>query len=208
MTKPNDQQLDEALSAWHRQQGGMPATLRKQIQQKLAAPVSPVWQRRWREAVALVSCSFVAAIWWQLAQTSELTYQIVRAEQAGRMIEIHQLSIEQPAIEAQIAAQHDESGHRSARQLAFEQHYHSFRQQAQTLVSHHRLMRVTMQGDDLLLTDCQEQQILVSKELWQAWAKEQDLTPAQFEYLDVAQGAQGQIIALKFAPQGRNCTAP
>lgn len=208
MTKPNDQQLDEALSAWHRQQGGMPATLRKQIQQKLATPASPVWQRRWREAVALVSCSFVAAIWWQLAQTSELTYQIVRAEQAGRMIEIHQLSSDQPATEAQIAAPHDANGHRSARQLAFEQHYQSFRQQAQTLVSHHRLMRVTAQGDDFLLTDCQEQQILVSKQLWQAWAKDQDLGSAQMQYVDVAQGQQGQIIALKFAPQGQRCPAP
>lgn len=208
MTKRNDQQLDSALSAWHQQQGGMPATLRRQIQHKLAAPTSSLWQRRWREAVALVSCSFVAAIWWQLAQAPELTYQIVRTEQAGRLIEIHQLSqlrqadtmpsVESPQIQDRALT----------RQLAFEQQYQSFRQQAKELASHHRLMRMSVQGDDVLLTDCQSQQIVVSKQLWQEWAKEQDLTPSQFRYLDVSQGAQGQIIALKFAAQGRNCTAP
>lgn len=208
MTKPVDKQLDDALATWHQQQPGMPTTLRQQIHRKLERP-SSTWQRRWREGIALVSCSVVAAIWWQLAQTSELMYQVVRTEQAGRVIEIHQLT-DRAFSETQLASQSTDAQvpDTNSRQLAFQQQYQGYLQQQQATASQHRLMRASMQGEDLLLTDCQEQQILVSKQLWQAWAKEQDLTPAQFEYLDVAQGAQGQIIALKFAPQGRNCTAP
>lgn len=209
MTQPVDKQLDEALAQWHQQQGGMPVTLRKQIQHKLAAPSKSVWQRRWREAVAVVSCSFVAAIWWQLVQTSDLMYQVVRTEQAGKVIEIHQLTSVKEVEGSEVAAQNQaELSSGQQRQLAFQQQYQSYRQQSQTLASHHRLMQITMQGNDVLLTDCQSQQIVISKQLWQAWAQEQQLNPGQINYVDIAQGQQGQILAVKFAPQGRNCTAP
>lgn len=209
MTRPVDKQLDEALAHWHQQQPGMPVTLRKQIQHKLAAPSTSVWYRRWREAVAVVSCSFVAAIWWQLAQTSDLMYQVVRTEQAGKVIEIHRLA-SADEFESSVATMQNqtEPSLGQKRQLAFQQQFQSYRQQSQTLASHHRLMQITMQGNDVLLTDCQSQQLVISKQLWQAWAQEQQLNPAQINYVDVAQGQQGQILAVKFAPQGRNCTAP
>lgn len=209
MTQPVDKQLDEALAQWHQQQPGMPVTLRKQIQHKLAAPSKSVWQRRWREAVAVVSCSFVAAIWWQLAQTSDLMYQVVRTEQAGRVIEIHQL-IRFEDSEKSIAMQGSRKNLNGAdkRQLAFQEQYQDYLRQQQSVAVQHRIMRITQQANDVLLTDCQSQQIVISKQLWQEWAQEQQLNPTQINYVDVAQGQQGQILALKFAPKGRNCTAP
>lgn len=205
MTKPTDEQLDSQLQNWQQQQPGMPASLRRQLQRQLAQQSSPsLWQRRWREVVSLASCGFVAFVWWQIASVPNMTYQVVVAQENGRTIEIHQLrpdaSKDQPERVATT----------SHRRLAFEQHYQALRKDMQaSTTQQRRLMQARMEGENVVLTDCVAQQMLISNELWQTWLRDQGLTPSQdVNWFEVSQGQQGQILALQLQPVATRCPAP
>lgn len=201
MTKLDEAQLDKALHDWQQQQQGMPASVRRRIYRQLHQSNRPAWQRYWREAFSLLGCAFVAVIWWQLTTASDLTYQVVVTEENGHLIEIHQLL---HSAKASVAV--DKASQQ--RRLAFTQRYDEYRQLAGD-ASTRRLMRVSQNAEDIILTDCLTQQVRISRELWQAWRVEQGLPePMQPSWFEVSQGQQGQILALQQAPAAAHCPAP
>lgn len=200
MIKRSDEQLDHELQQWHQRQPGMPASVRRQLQRRLQQRDAPAWQRHWREAISVLGCAFVALVWWQLTHAPNLTYQVVLAEENGHLIEIHQL-LHTSSTAVDTASQQ--------RRLAFTQRYDQYRQQAATIASTTRLMRVSVTDDSVVLTDCLTQQVRISRELWQAWRAEQGLPETvQPSWFEVSQGQQGQIVALQQAPAATHCPAP
>lgn len=202
MTKLNDEQLDSALQEWQRRQVGMPASVRRQIQRQLHQSPTSLWRRHWRETVSLLGCAFVALIWWQLAHVPDQIYQVVVAEENGHLIEIHQLLRAEPSATPRSAMNQQ-------RRVAYTQRYEQYRHDAAHIASKTRLMQVSVDADDVILTDCLTQQVRISRELWQAWRVEQGLPePMQPNWFEVSQGQQGQILALQQAPAAAHCPAP